>query len=499
MKEYYMDLLLLGIKPFHMLHYLGVNGKLSGNLAAIDEIKGAVPVVYGPRGCGFHYRYAARSRNTPYYELECADFRDKDVIFGAEKKLVTLLKRLDEEKHPEMIFVLPTVVSDIVQEDVAGILRQIQPEIKAVLIPVISQAFSHMNKNNTRKKLKEKARQQGSQKSNESVLYAGCGYVEVMDALAETVMEPQERIANAVNVETFIWGYGGAGQLQRVEALLRQMGIRIHTYLPAADLAGLRKAPAAALNIVRRKKWAITMKERFGTEFFHVADMAEWQGIQGLQEFYRTIGTKLGMEAQVEAVLATEVERIQERYGELKAEFAPHSFALVTRVFTGLPEKIALYQKEYGLRITSIVVVRNRNFQEEHGLDDQTMEQLHQRILARMEEVGCKAPLLVNPDDTALQKALQSCDYAICDTELAVRDIPIPILPSFISHPVFDFDSFLENMEDIARKMKKPAGGGSLLLKACEYDADMYPVPLDDRHTRAARDMYVTMWRMRDL
>ena len=87
------------------------------------------------------------------------------------------------------------------------------------------------------------------------MLYAGCGYVEVMDALAEIVMEPQERIPNAVNVETFIWGYGGAGQLQRVEALLRQMGIRIHTYLPAADWPGCEK---------RRQRRSILCAEKNG-------------------------------------------------------------------------------------------------------------------------------------------------------------------------------------------------------------------------------------------
>ena len=50
MNEYYSDMLFLDMKPFTLLHRLGVNGKQSGSLAAIQEIPHAVTVMYGPRG-----------------------------------------------------------------------------------------------------------------------------------------------------------------------------------------------------------------------------------------------------------------------------------------------------------------------------------------------------------------------------------------------------------------------------------------------------------------
>ena len=64
--EYYLDNMILGMKNFSSLHRYAVNGKTSGNLACIAEIKNALVVMCSPRGCGFHYRYHARARHRPY-------------------------------------------------------------------------------------------------------------------------------------------------------------------------------------------------------------------------------------------------------------------------------------------------------------------------------------------------------------------------------------------------------------------------------------------------
>ena len=54
MNQYYQDNILLGMNPSSYLHRYAVNGKVSGNLACISEIKNAAVVLYSPRGCGFH-------------------------------------------------------------------------------------------------------------------------------------------------------------------------------------------------------------------------------------------------------------------------------------------------------------------------------------------------------------------------------------------------------------------------------------------------------------
>lgn len=267
MNHYYQDNMLFGMNPSSYLHRYAVNGKVSGNLACISEIKNAAVVLYSPRGCGFHYRCHVRSGQSPVYELECADLRNNDVIFGGEKKLTALLQKVEREQKPEIIFLLPSVVSDIINDDLAGLACSLQPQFKAKLVPITSQVFSHMDKSNGRKVLREKACQKQKQKFSSSAVYQGCGYVEVMDALVEQVMETQRVQPRSVNIETFAWGYNGEDKLQSMSEMLQKMGITVNAYLPAADLQTIKKASRAALNIVRRKngrwQWSSALVRRF--------------------------------------------------------------------------------------------------------------------------------------------------------------------------------------------------------------------------------------------
>ena len=100
MNQYYQDNMLFGMNPSSYLHRYAVNSKVSGNLACISEIKNAAVVLYSPRGCGFHYRCHVRSGQSPVYELECADLRNNDVIFGGEKKLTALLQKGNQPMQP---------------------------------------------------------------------------------------------------------------------------------------------------------------------------------------------------------------------------------------------------------------------------------------------------------------------------------------------------------------------------------------------------------------
>ena len=58
--EYERDRALIGIHMAAVNHQQGVNGKVAGNLAAMAQIKDAIIILHGPKGCAYHYRYFAR-------------------------------------------------------------------------------------------------------------------------------------------------------------------------------------------------------------------------------------------------------------------------------------------------------------------------------------------------------------------------------------------------------------------------------------------------------
>lgn len=498
MQDYYRDQTYMRVHPSAMVHRFGVNGKLAGNLAAIQEVANTATIMYGPKGCAYGYRTSARSRNTPFYDIVSVNFQDQDVIFGAEAKLRKTLLEVDKRQKPELIFILPTVVSDIINDDLEGIALDIQSQVQAKIVVVKSQVFSHMDKANRAKFLKEKAQQGVNTRCSPNAIYPGCGYVEVMDALVNKVMEPQQVQPLTINVESFIWGYMADVKLRRVKELLEKMSLRVNTFLPAATLEQIRTAPRAQLNIVRRKKWALTMEERFGTDFLHVANMYEWHGLQGIRDFYLEIGKKLDIASQVEQVLDLEEARISRRYQELRAEFSRYKFCLIAGGLDGLPEYLKAYHQDYGMPITQVCLILNPRFQAETGLDAKTMELMEQKIYQCMEQIGCQAEVRINPTQEELQQAAELSDFIICGSNPRYNGLGKPIIPSFIDTPVFDFTSLLELMEDTATKIRMGRVIGShLLLKRLEYDPLYYPTEDSDENTRASREMYSRMWRLR--
>ena len=92
--EYERDRVLMGIHMAAVNHMQGVNGKVAGNLAAFSQIKDAAIILHGPKGCAYHYRYFARRRYLPAYNIESSDLTEADVVTGGEDKLMALARRV---------------------------------------------------------------------------------------------------------------------------------------------------------------------------------------------------------------------------------------------------------------------------------------------------------------------------------------------------------------------------------------------------------------------
>lgn len=504
MKNYYLDNMIFGMHNFGYLHRYGLHGKVSGNLSCIGEMQNVAVLLYGPRGCGFHYRYFARARHSAFFDLECLDMRNRDVIFGGEEKLTEMLKKIDREKKPEIIFILPSVVSDVVNDDIAGIVGSVQSEVNAVLVPVSSQVFSHMNKNNSKKMMREKAAQKKGSKFVPTAVYPGCGYVEVMDALVHQVMEVQDVEKDCVNIEAFVWGYGGAEKIKSMAEMLSRMDIKINSFMPSCDLAGFQRAPKAALNIVRRKKWAVEMEKRFGTPFLHIADMGEWHGIEGITDFYRVIAEKLGGDfpQKAEAVLKQEREKIAERYIELKQEFSHYKCCYISNGLFSMDTLIKNYREHYGLPLHRVIIILKDSYLADTGLDEESFSALKAKAESELktgEGATGEEEILFNPTTGELQKALDECDFLISNGNPRYERYGLPLIPAKVNRAVFTYGEFLEIMEEISRILASPQKSGDrLLLNRLQYDKIYYPTSVKDDNSCSSREMFNRLWRRRN-
>ena len=495
-KDYYRDCNFLGMKPIGILHRYAVNGKIAGSIAAIAEIQNAQPILHAPIGCGFHYRTSARTRFSPNYKLEVTNLKNKEIIFGGEEKLREEIKRADSSKQPDLIAVISSCVSAITNDDLAGMIKNEQANTKAKLIYVQPEAFSHPNKNSAVKRLKEQVENSGNKTANSKVQYQGCGFIEVMNALTEQVMQPQPVLPGTVNIETFAWGFGGAERLRMVRNKLEKINIKINCFLPTATVKEIETAPQAELNIVRRIRWAQRMKRHFSTPYLHFPSLDDWHGIEGIREFYLLIARQFGLEKAIDKILQQEWQAVQSRLASASDYLGQFRYVLATQTISRLPELIRLYELNYCMPLSAICLTLPDSYSREAGIDEAVMSKMFANIDQALTETNSRAQLFVNPSDQELHSIFKQADCIVGTNNPRFEGKGAVMLPDVHDFRPLDYEAYAKVLENLAEKIQAGKQKKNLLLSRLRFSPDYYPL-LEDEDCLASREMWMRMWRTR--
>lgn len=484
------------MKPIAVLHRYGVNGKIAGSIAAIAEIQKAQPILHAPRGCGFHYRTSARTRFAPNYKLEVTNVESRDIIFGGEEKLRAEIKKADSVNQPALIAVISSCVSAITNDDLAGIVKQEQANTKAKLIYVQSEAFSHPHKSCSIQRLQERVENAGGTKAASKVQYQGCGFIEVMNALTEQVMEPQKVVPGTVNIESFGWGYGGAERLRMVGTKLEQINIKVNCLLPTATVQQIATAPRAELNIVRRLRWAQRMQQHFGTPYLHFPSLEDWPGIEGIRDFYVLIAQQFGREKALAKILRQEWQAIQPRLARAKEYLGQFRYALVAPSLSQLPELIRLYEQSYYMPLSAICLILPDSYRRELGIDTAVMAKMFANVDKALAETASKAELFVNPSDGELYSIFAQADCIVGTNNPRFEGKGAALVPAVHDYRPLDYAAYVTVLENLAHKMQTRKPKNNLLLSRLLFSHDYYPL-LADKDCLASRELWLRMGRTR--
>lgn len=90
-----------------------------------------VILMHGPAGCGF---MASRRLEEAGVRVMTTGMQEDDLIFGAEEKLVRILRTVEERFHPRIVGVVGTCASMIIGENLDGAIKK--AGISAVVLPV---------------------------------------------------------------------------------------------------------------------------------------------------------------------------------------------------------------------------------------------------------------------------------------------------------------------------------------------------------------------------
>ncbi|MFP4515951.1 MAG: nitrogenase iron-molybdenum cofactor biosynthesis protein NifE [Desulfovibrionales bacterium] len=268
-----------------------------GSRVVLYPIADALHLVHGPIGCAV-YTWDIRGALSSGPELHrlsfSTDLREKDVIFGGEKKLSQALVELIDRHAPNAAFVYSTCIVGIIGDDLAAVCKRVEQEKGIPVIPVQSEGF----KGNKRE-----------------------GYLAACKAMFRLVGIGDVSDVPPISVN-ILGDFNLAGEIWIIQEYFRRMGVATVANITGdGRVADLARAHGAALNVVQCSgatlDLATLMKEKYGTpilrvSYFGIEDMA--QALYDIADFFKDRDPGI-----VERTRALVREELTELHPKLKA------------------------------------------------------------------------------------------------------------------------------------------------------------------------------------
>lgn len=330
----------------------------------------SLPLLHGPEGCAFwtknFWMGAGALFLMPQWPVITTAMAQEDVFFGGEEALRRAIISADKYYRPSLIVPINTCAGAIIGDDIEGVCDSLRNEVSCLLAPVSLPGFCSRNQ--------------------------ALGYEYWLMAMAKHVMKEQkETIPLSINYVGESYGTLGMEvpfptDLEEIDRILHQMGVKIHCYIPGSSVEKLIEAPKAQLNLIRCMsagiKFARYMKEHFGIDF--VGSSIPF-GIQATTEFYMGIIEGLSLGKEAERILQREIEETEKALEPYRRILRGKRFALTAAA--GRTTPLALVFMELGMEPVYIGYhfLREKTFLNIEGLKEV------------LEEKGYEPEIMVEP------------------------------------------------------------------------------------------------------
>ena len=231
-----------------------------GSRVVLYPIADALHLVHGPIGCAV-YTWDIRGAMSSGPELHrlsfSTDLRERDVIFGGEKKLTAALLELIERHSPKAAFVYSTCIVGIIGDDLEAVCKQVSQKTDIPVLPVKSEGF----------------------KGNKRAGYkAACNAMFRLVGTGDTSGIPK----HSINI---LGDFNLAGEIWMIRELYERIGITVVANITGDGRVGdIQRSHGASLNVVQcsgaTMHLANMMKKDYGTpvirvSYFGIEDMAD--------------------------------------------------------------------------------------------------------------------------------------------------------------------------------------------------------------------------------
>jgi len=223
-----------------------------GARVVLNPITDAIHLVHGPIGCASYtwdIRGSLSSGEELYRFSFSTDLKERDIIFGGEKKLACAIDELVERYRPPLVLVYSTCIVGIIGDDLEAVCKAAAKRHGIEILPVQSSGFA------------------GSKSD---------GYKAACDVLMRLIEPRQGMQPFPGAVINYLGDFNLAGEAWIISDYLRRMGIRLNVVFTGdSSYHTLKKAAGAALNVIQcagsMGYLGIAMQERYGIPYMNVS------------------------------------------------------------------------------------------------------------------------------------------------------------------------------------------------------------------------------------
>jgi nitrogenase molybdenum-cofactor synthesis protein NifE len=278
-----------------------------GSRVVLYPIADALHLVHGPIGCAA-YTWDIRgalSSGVELHRISCStDLREKDVVFGGEKKLEDSLRALVKKYEPKAAFVYATCVVGLIGDDVPAICRRAELELGIPVVPVMAEGF------------------RGTKRD---------GYNAATRALLSLIGRGDIGAVGPLSIN-LLGDFNVAGESWTIRRYFEEMGIEVVSVLTGdGKVDEISRAHGAKLNVVQcagsMTPLAEAMKERYGTPYIRVSFFGLEDASDALYRVAKFFGNVEVLEATRQLV-SREVKRVMPELRRLKTELVGKKAAL---------------------------------------------------------------------------------------------------------------------------------------------------------------------------
>lgn len=271
-----------------------------GSRVVLYPIADALHLIHGPIGCAA-YTWDIRGALSSGPQLHrlsfSTDLREKDVIFGGEKKLAAALDELIDAYQPKAAFVYSTCIVGIIGDDVAAVCRKLGKEKGIPVLPVHSEGFKGTKKD---------------------------GYQAACDALFKLVGTGSTAHISPVSIN-ILGEFNIGGEAWMIRKYYEEMGVQVVSIMTGdGRVDQVARSHGAALNVVQCSG-ALTfladmMKDTYGipyirASYFGIDDMAK--ALYDVADHFKANPEVL---ENTRAIVRREVETIMPELDRLKGD-----------------------------------------------------------------------------------------------------------------------------------------------------------------------------------